>query len=449
MGFLSLSAQNKPINYLVESTSALSSDKMMPFWLTSNTRAQVPNSNVFQLHTGVFSDFSTEEDKFDISYKAAFTGYTAATNELFVDELYLGLRYNQIQLHLGVKHGDLLWNGISSSNGNIAMSNNARSFPGYNFELADFLYIPFLNNKLAVKASYGDFLMNDNRVVDNTRLHAKSIVFKTVLSNRLDMITGLYHYAQWAGTSPEYGKQPSGFKNYLRIVFGSVGGVDAEQRDQNNALGNHLGTYLLQFDYKGDKQNWSFYWSHLFEDGSGRELDNFPDALYGLNVDFKAPESFVSHLLTEFTYTANMSGGSTLDRRARDDYFNNGLYESGWTYFGNTIGSPYFTTEAIDENGVAKGIIQGDNRFMAFNLGIKGAVKAVKYKAMLSHVTYFGWFANEYEPNRQQFSGLLELTFPEGETIPFDIIAGTAFDTGSYRSKNIGAFIKISKNGVF
>ena len=300
-----------------------------------------------------------------------------------------------------------------------------------------------------MKASYGDFLMNDNRVVDNTRLHAKSIVFKTVLSNRLDMITGLYHYAQWAGTSPEYGKQPSGFKNYLRIVFGSVGGVDAEQRDQNNALGNHLGTYLLQFDYKGDKQNWSFYWSHLFEDGSGRELDNLPDALYGLNVDFKAPESFVSHLLTEFTYTANMSGGSTLDRRARDDYFNNGLYESGWTYFGNTIGSPYFTTEAIDENGVTKGVIQGDNRFMVFNLGIKGAVNAVKYKAMLSHVTYFGWFTNEYEPNRQQFSGLLELTFPEGETIPFDIIAGTAFDTGSYRSKNIGAFIKISKNGVF
>ena len=207
--------------------------------------------------------------------------------------------------------------------------------------------------------------------------------------------------------------------------------------------------YLLQFDYKGDKQNCSFYWSHLFEDGSGRELDNLPDALYGLNVDFKAPESFVSHLLTEFTYTANMSGGSTLDRRARDDYFNNGLYESGWTYFGNTIGSPYFTTEAIDENGVTKGVIQGDNRFMVFNLGIKGAVNAVKYKAMLSHVTYFGWFTNEYEPNRQQFSGLLELTFPEGETIPFDIIAGTAFDTGSYRSKNIGAFIKISKNGVF
>ncbi|MFT5435566.1 MAG: hypothetical protein ACI840_000199 [Ulvibacter sp.] len=69
----------------------------MPFWLPSNTRGQVPNSNVFQLHTGVFSDFSTEEDKFDISYKAAFTGYTAATNELFVDELYLGLGYNKLQ----------------------------------------------------------------------------------------------------------------------------------------------------------------------------------------------------------------------------------------------------------------------------------------------------------------------------------------------------------------
>jgi hypothetical protein len=421
----------------------------MPFWLTSNTRAQVPNSNVFQLYTGVFSDFSAEEDKFDISYKAAFTGYTAATNELFVDELYLGLRYNKIQLHLGVKHGDLLWNGISSSNGNIAMSNNARSFPGYNFQLAEFLYMPFLNNKLAVKASYGDYLMNDDRVVDNTRLHTKSLVFKTVLSKRLDLVTGIYHYAQWAGTSPTFGKQPSGFKNYLKIVAGASGGDDAGGGDQNNALGNHLGTYLLQFDYKGDNQNWSFYWSHLFEDASGRELANFPDALYGLNIDFKSPESFVSHLLTEFTYNKNMSGSTSQSKRGGDNYFNNGVYESGWTYFGNTIGSPYFTTEAIDENGITKGVIQGDNRFMAFNVGVKGAVKAIKYKAMLSHVTYFGWFTNEYEPSPTQFSGFLELILPEGETIPFDIIVGTSFDAGTYRSKNLGGFIKLSKNGVF
>ena len=103
----------------------------------------------------------------------------------------------------------------------------------------------------------------------------------------------------------------------------------------------------------------------------------------------------------------------------------------------------------VDENGVTRGVIQGDNRFMAFNVGVKGAVKAIKYKALLSHVTYFGWFDNEYEPNPQQFSGLLELIFSEGKTIPFDIIVGTAFDTGTYRSKNLGAFIKLSKNGIF
>jgi hypothetical protein len=52
-----------------------------------------------------------------------------------------------------VKQGELLWNGLSSSNGNLAMSYNARAFPGYNFQLAEFLYMPILNNKLAVKAS--------------------------------------------------------------------------------------------------------------------------------------------------------------------------------------------------------------------------------------------------------------------------------------------------------
>ena len=40
--------------------------------------------------------------------------------------------------------------------------------------------------------------------------------------------------------------------------------------------------------------------------------------------------------------------GNHINARGRDDYFNNGVYSSGWTYFGNTISSPYFTTKPVD-----------------------------------------------------------------------------------------------------
>lgn len=455
--FIGNSQQTTP-GYLLEAMSVISSEEALPFWLHSNRQGAVPNSNALIINTALYADFGNKNNDFDVSYKVSLTGYTATTNKLFINELYVGLRHKKLQLDLGVRHPEILWNGLSSSNGNIVLSNNARAFPGYYFQLIDFVPLPFAKNWLSVKASYGDFLMNDPRVVDGTRLHRKSLVFKTVLSSRLEMLTGLYHFAQWGGTSPVFGKQPTGFKNYLKIVTGSSGGSDATGGDQINVLGNHLGTYLLQFNYIGKQHNWNFYWSHPFEDRSGRELANFPDGLYGLFIDFKNPNALVTQLLTEFTYTKNMSGGDphytdkygvVHSARGRDDYFNSTVYESGWTYFGNVIGAPYFTTKPVDENGHTRGVIQGDNRFMAFNVGIRGSIAAIQYKAILSHITYFGWFEEEYDPRPKQFSGLLELRFSEGKTLPFDLTVGTAFDTGSYRPTNFGGFLKLSKTGIF
>jgi hypothetical protein len=214
-------------------------------------------------------------------------------------------------------------------------------------------------------------------------------------------------------------------------------------------------------NYKAPQTNLHFYYSHPFEDGSGMELQNWMDGLYGLMIDLKQPEASISHILTEFTYTKNMSGanppdqgydenGNKINGRGLDNYFNNGVYTSGWTYFGHTIGSPYFTTKPVDENGITQGVILGDNRFMAFNIGAKGTLKPINYKAMLSHVTYFGWFKNEYEPKPKQLSGYLEVILPEkNKKLPFDISAAFSFETGTYAPVNFGGFITLSKNGFF
>jgi len=63
--------------------------------------------------------------------------------------------------------------------------------------------------------------------------------------------------------------------------------------------------------------------------------------------------------------------GNIIQGRGLDNYFNNGIYNSGWTYFGSTIGSPYFTSKSVADNGITNGIIKADNHFMAFSIGIK------------------------------------------------------------------------------
>jgi len=444
--------------YSLELTSNFSSQESLPFWMVSNKHGAVPNYNNGLAVIGLTKDFDTSKLKnWQFAYGAQFTGAIAKENDAIINRLYTSIRYKKIQLDLGVKHNPVLWQGLSSSNGSITESGNARSLPGYNIQLTQYIPFPIFKKWLSFKGQYGDYLMNDTRFVDNTRLHKKSLFFKARLNEQWNLTAGLNHYVQWGGTSPNGTKQPSSFSDYLRAISGREGGSTALDTDKLNALGNHLGSYLLQADYNGTAQNISFYYSHPFEDGSGRELQNWRDGIYGLFVDFKKPTAVVSHLLTEFTYTKHMSGSSKHEgvdengepnmARGRDNYFNNGVYQSGWTYFGNGIGSPYFTTRNIDENGVTKGF--KDNRFMAFNIGLKGTVSTIEYKAMLSHTTYFGWFDVEYAPKPTQFSGYIECKLPSIKKLPIDIILGSSFDTGTYTPVNFGGFISLRKVGLF
>jgi hypothetical protein len=456
---LSIKAQQNNFNYVVSLNGGLSSSETLPFWLVSNRYGAVPNSDFGLLNAALYSNFKKPTKDFGIAYKISATGYIADESNLLINEMYLRLQYKKWALDGGNVYDDVQWEGLSSTNGNIVKSINSRAYPGINLKTLDFVSLPFAKNWLSFQMNFANYWLIDDRFVEDANLHHSSLFLKFKLNQKFDLIAGLDHYAQWAGTSPTIGKQPNSFKDFIRIVLGQSGGSNSLEGDQLNALGNHLGAYLFQLNYYGEKSNLNFYYSHPFEDGSGMEMQNWMDGLYGLMIDLKKPEAPLSHILAEFTYTKNMSGanppdqgydenGDKINGRGLDNYFNNGIYASGWTYFGKTIGSPYFTTVPVDENGITKGVIQGDNRFMAFNLGAKGTLKAVHYKAMLSHVTYFGWFKNEYDPKPQQFSGLLALTLPQNtQKIPFEITLETSFDTGTYAPVNFGGFLTITRRG--
>ena len=445
----SLHSQNKDVSYYIHSSTGISSDTTLPFWLVANQYGAVPNSDYGLLNTAIFKDYDTPNTLFDISYKVSATGFIAQENKFLLNELYLGVRFKNIVLELGAKNDAVLWNNLSSSNGSIIKSINARAMPGVNIKTNNFITLPFAKSWLEVKGNFAHYFMNDTRFVDNTNLHHKSLYLKSTLSPTFEIIAGLDHYAQWGGRSPQYGAQPISFKDYVRIIFGSEGGDSATQGDQNNALGNHLGAYLLQFNYNKEDIGLNFYYSHPFEDTSGREMSNWQDGLYGVFVDFKKNKSIVNSILLEFTYTKNMSNIPRSDV-GPDNYFNNSIYKSGWTYHGNTIGSPYFTPKPIDDNGITSGVIVGDNRFAAINIGANGFLKYLPYKMLLSHTTYYGWFGQEYDPNPYQFSGILDIMIPQEKfNLPFDVSASFAFDAGTYRPQNFGAFLSITKTGSF
>jgi hypothetical protein len=430
-------------NYVVEVGSNASTEERLPFMLTANKFGAVPNNNNLSIYTSIFSDFKTTNSNFDFAYKAAITGYLADENNIFINELFGSIGYKNWQLTAGSKNDKILFEGLSISNGNIIKSTNTRAFPGINLSTKDYLTLPFAKKWLTVKMNFAEYFLNDKRAVDNAHLHHKSLFLKSKLSEKLNLIIGLDHYVIWGGTSEEYGEQPHNFKDYLKYITGQGDGNKADEHiNSSNAWGNHLGNYLVQLDYKGANSNWSIYWSHLFEDRSGRELSNYPDALYGFFIDLKKPKSLVTHIITEFQYTKHMSGLTGFS--GYDNYFNNTIYTSGWTYFGSTIGSPFFTTKTpID--GITPGINQ--NRFTSLNIGFKGYLsETIQYKTNLTYTNYDSLKSSLL--NESQFSPYLEI-FIETEKIPFDISIGTAADFGGFLPNNFGGFIKLTKKGIF
>lgn len=343
-GFSQGFSQNTPLKYSFEINSGAAYKNTLPFWMYSNKFGSVPSSNYGLVYASLFSDFKASESDFKFSYNASFTSYFASENDLFFNffnELFGSLRFRSWQLDLGTKNDELIWESLSASNGNIIKSINTRAFQGIRLQTTDYIILPFAKKWLRAKASYGEYLLIDKRIVEQVRLHHKNLYFKFLLSKKIAVEAGLGHYAQWGGHSNKFGKLPSGMSDYLRVIAGSAGGENSEVSLQNNALGNHVSAHLLQANYNGDKSNWNFYWS----DRPGLELTNWPDALYDVFVDLKKPNRFITHLLAEFYYSKHQGRNGTQPNFS-ENYFSGSIYYSGWTYFGKTIGSPFFRPKA-------------------------------------------------------------------------------------------------------
>ena len=124
-------SQSSNLNYLIEMNTSFSTNEALPFWIVSNKFGTVPKTDHLSVTTSLFSSSNKTRSNIAFSYKASFTGYaTNSKKSIIVNELFGSLHYKNVRLDLGVKHPDILWEGLSSSNGNVAFSTNARSFPG-------------------------------------------------------------------------------------------------------------------------------------------------------------------------------------------------------------------------------------------------------------------------------------------------------------------------------
>ncbi|AVR46878.1 hypothetical protein C7S20_17325 [Christiangramia fulva] len=436
---VSLLAQTVDFKGVLEGYGSLYTGETSPFWLHTNTLGRVDEkthlSSVFTMKANIaLSDVSSFEIGAGVLAKDGFD------DKIGLDQAYFSYLGRNIGVVVGKKHYPDLYQGLSASNETILHSQNAAAIPGIRFFIHDPVF--FLGDHgLGFKFAFEEYLMDDDRYIESARLHHKSfrLVYRS-LSN-FQIALGADHYVQWGGISDEFGKLPSEFSDYLKAITGRASD-DAVGGQEVNALGNQLGTYVINVNTKINDLDVEFIYNHIFEDGSGMKMGNFPDGRYGIyiedNRDTFWGTPWVRAFMYEIYYTKNQSRDRQSSRRdGADNYFNNNLYRSGWTYQNQVIGTPF--------------ILLNDNRFrigtniiMVHHIGIKGeAFSNIPYRFLFSYRQNYGIKDSFYPQKRVIYSSLLELSLLENEN---KLKLQLGADIKSYENSVFGVGLKYSRD---
>jgi hypothetical protein len=432
-------------------------DSVQPFWFVANQHGKIQSKtsflNISELIIGQ-SYKNRAKSKLGYTWGSDLLAAFGNSNYYQINRAYAGIALNGWELKGGMFYDEVKYAGLSTSNGNMARSENARPVPKIRFSTLGYKPVPFLQNSLSFKAEYDEGFLNDDRYVESAHLHHKSLYFKIHTSSTWNLEIGFEHYVMWGGTSsnPNIGQLPESWNAYWHYVFALPGGDDFPQTDQKNISGNQLGTYQLKFERYLTNMKIDLYISHPWEDNSGLNLHNWPDNLLGIHIDLNNNKALITDILYEFNNTRQQSLKDSIyywdensDKwkiREYDHYYNHGVYRSGFTYQQQVMSSPLFFP-VIENNGISMGI--QSNRFFSHHIGAKGNIsEKIKWKGLMTYIQHLGTYSKPYTNNHKQISGLVEIQYVN-PNFPAELAISTAADASNMAGKTWGINFSVIK----
>ncbi|MDR1601289.1 MAG: capsule assembly Wzi family protein [Tannerella sp.] len=449
--------------------------------MTSNSQGIVPlKANNGYTQAQIFH-YQPLGDKVHLRAGIDMVAVTPRYKNILVQQLFMEVAYDWLHLSVGSRgRGDAEFGtdcyntsmlDASLSSGDMALSHNARPIPEINIYMPCFVAVPWTNAWLQVKGNFAtgrafdtdyleSFIRKKQHYVRNVLWHHKSLYLRmkdTKGDFPFSMTVGLRHVAQWGGvsTNPAAGTQPHSLKDFLRVITGKSGGDDASLSDQINVLGNHYGTYDFQLGYELPNASLYAYYQHFFDDASGMEFDNAFDGLMGIRLDFHDGDRrrWLDRILVERLNTLNQSGPFhfiTFDHDkypgyggGGDNYYNNGEYVTGASYFNRSTGSPLLFSPEYNADGR---LGFRHNRVTAWHLGAEGYLADnFSYRLLCSESESFG---TPYEPllkKLRTLSAAASLVCHCRNAWSFSITV--AADRGDLTGDHAGVGISVTKRG--
>jgi hypothetical protein len=447
INFLQLSGQFKLPELITESGTLLFNGESAPFWTVSNKYGIYDVKNNCIYTRAILNSSIDSIKKFDYFYGIDAIGMLNNKATPFIEQAFAGIKIYKFNLWGGMRNYHVGPQDSTLSLGGFIYSGNARPIPRIEFSSSDYFLLPYTFGLIELKGglSHG-WLGNTDQYVKGAYIHDKYAYVRIKIHRNFKIFAGIHHVVEWGGTSPvdSYGKLPSSFRDYWRVFFAESGGDGSPESEIINKLGNHIASYQGGIRYENKNYLLEWYWLTMLEDKNGRvgvDWKNSQDGLWGISFTNKNSNGILQKAVLEFFNSENQSGD--IHKSGGDDYYNNGIYESGWTNYKMVIGTPVITSPAF-YNG--NPIFVTNNRVRAFHTGLILQKNQFNILAKLTYTRNYGRARIPFPSILNQFYGALEIKYrpKKMKNATFSCLIG--LDKGDWLGNNFGSLLTFTKS---
>jgi hypothetical protein len=126
-----------------------------------------------------------------------------------------------------------------------------------------------------------------------------------------------------------------------------------------------------------------------------------------------------------------------------DNYYNHGIYRSGFTYQQQVMSSPLFYP-VIESEGISMGL--QSNRFFSHHFGVNGVfADHFNWKGMLTYIQHFGTYSKPFASAQKQISGFFEVQYSSRD-FPVELGVALSADDNNTYGKNLGFRFSVAKS---
>ena len=334
--------------------------------------------------------------------------------------------------------------------GSLLLSHNAPSMPTLHIGIDRWTPIPGLFGYLEIKGGLTHAWLTDNIAVHNSMLHYKYAGAQ--LGGRLPVNISyeFHHAAQWGGydaAGNDLGNDLHSFKN---VFLAHSGGHS--YNESFNAQGNHLGSQQLALTLQGKGWHIKGYWQNLLEDnfnfiGRGQNLS---DGRWGISME-QERWPFIQCVNMEYINTTDQSGPmhdqDGIIYAGRDDYYRNGVYGQGWSYYGYSIGTPLITSPLYSAGTDTQTL---NNRVQAWHIGVGGDIYGFRYALMATYARNYGRYQTDdwYEEKSHNTALMAEVKKQVRQAWGLEFGLRLAADCGTQWGNRFSAMLTITKQGL-